>query len=362
MDIGILVIDTNDYISSTGFDLDAISYMLENRGYDVRQIVFANAKTDLLQTAQYLKSAVQSVIVCGNVGTFCEAFSETYNLSPEQKVVEFDGVVYAFMPKYSKEFVIDRIIPALNSKSKTFYNTIVFKTFGKTEAELREMLKEQIRNKNRISFRFFETYPECTVKIKYSSKTSKPVVDSIIASSAEILQDVTYAHEDVSIAARVAEILKTKQKTVCVAESFTGGGVTNALVKIEGISSVLKEGLVTYMNEAKIKRLNIDPTIIETYGAVSVETVYEMAANAIMESNCDYSLATTGNAGPTAEKDGDVGVCFIAVGTPKAVDIYKFKFDGDREYVMDCGVKAALFRLYKKLIEIPAATPQQPTE
>ena len=362
MDIGILVIDINDYITGTEFDVDATSYMLENRGYDVRQVVFANAKTDLVQTVQYLKSFVQSVVVCGNVGAFCEAFSETYNLSPEQKVVEFDGVVYAFMPKYSKEFVIERIIPALNSKSKTFYNTIVFKTFGKTEAELKEMLKDQIKNKNRISFRFTENYPECTVKIKYSSKTSKPVVDSIIASSAEILQDITYAHDDISLAAKVGETLKAKQKTLCIAESFTGGGVTNSLVKIDGISSVLKEGVVTYMNEAKIGRLNIDPSVIETYGAVSVETVYEMAANIIMESNCDYSLATTGNAGPTSEKDGEVGVCFIAVGTPQAVDIYKFKFDGSREQVMDCGVKAALFRLYKKLTEMPAASANQITE
>ena len=351
MDVGILIIEQNDYIGSVGFNVGAISEILGNKGYDVRQTIIADNGTDILKAVDFLKLSVQAIVVCGNVKAFCDAFSESYTLSPEQKVVELENVIYALMPAFSKEFLSDKVIPALNSKTKTFYNTVVFKTFGKTEAELREMLKEHIRNKNRIIFRFSEDYPECAVKIKYSSKTSKPVVDSVVVGTAEILKDVTYAHEDVSLESQVADILKVRKKTVCLAESFTGGGVTNALVKTAGISEVLKEGLVTYANESKIKRLNIEPQIIGNYGAVSIETVYEMAANIIMDNDCDFSVATTGNAGPTAEKEGDVGVCFVAVGTRKAVDIYGYKFDGDREYVMKCGTKAALFRLYKKLTE-----------
>ncbi len=351
MDVGILIIEQNDYINAVNFDIGAVSEILGNKGYDVRRAVIADNGADLIKTVEFLKSSVQSILVCGNVGAFCDAFSESYTLTPEQKVVELENVIYAFMPVYSEEFLADKVIPALNSKTKTFYNTVIFKTFGKTESELRDMLKEHIRNKNRIMFRFEEDYPECTVKIKYSSKTSKPMVDSVVIGTAEILKDITYAHDDVSLASQVADVLKVRKKTVCLAESFTGGGVTGALIKTAGISEVLKEGLVTYSNESKIRRLNIEPQIIGNYGAVSIETVYEMAANIIMDNDCDYSVATTGNAGPTAEKDGETGVCYIAVGTPKAVDIYGYKFEGDRERVTECGIKAALFRLYKKLTE-----------
>ena len=148
MDIGILTIEKNDYIGGDGFDIGVISDMLWDKGYDVRQTVAIDARSDISKTVEFLKASVQSIIVCGNVSAFCEAFSEFYTLNPEQKIVELENVIYAFMPSFSKEFLCDKVIPALNSKAKTFYNTVVFKTFGKTEAELREMLKEYIRNKN----------------------------------------------------------------------------------------------------------------------------------------------------------------------------------------------------------------------
>ena len=93
----------------------------------------------------------------------------------------------------------------------------------------------------------------------------------------------------------------------------------------------------------------MDKNIIDTYGAVSIETVYEMAAGLLMRGKGDIVVATTGNAGPTAEKEGDVGHCFLAVGDAAGIHIYEYRFSGSRAEVIESGVKHALFRLYKKL-------------
>ena len=72
-----------------------------------------------------------------------------------------------------------------------------------------------------------------------------------------------------------------------------------------------------------------------------------MAANLIAQGQYDYVIATTGNAGPTSEKQDQVGVCYIAVGDKHNIDIYPCKFEGDRQAVIRSGTVTALYRLCK---------------
>ena len=89
--------------------------------------------------------------------------------------------------------------------------------------------------------------------------------------------------------------------------------------------------------------------ILDNHGAVSVETAYEMAANLLLDGQYDYVVATTGNAGPASEKPGETGVCYIAVGNKENIDIYPCRFEGDRQTVINSGVKTALYHLYDRI-------------
>ena len=132
-----------------------------------------------------------------------------------------------------------------------------------------------------------------------------------------------------------------KNGELAVAESFTGGAVCAELVKIAGMSGLLKNGFVCYSNESKIKNLGVPYEIIEKYGAVSEQTAAKML-DGLIGLGYDFAIATTGNAGPGAEKEGEVGLCFIGVSTKEEKKVWKFHFDGDRETVINSGVKAAL--------------------
>ena len=125
------------------------------------------------------------------------------------------------------------------------------------------------------------------------------------------------------------------------AESFTGGAVCAELVKISGMSELLKKGLVCYSNESKINDLKVDSFIIDKYGAVSEQTAKAML-DGIINCGYDFAIATTGNAGPTSEKEDEVGVCYIGVATKNDYCVQKFRFDGDREFVIKQGTQKAL--------------------
>ena len=131
--------------------------------------------------------------------------------------------------------------------------------------------------------------------------------------------------------------LKQKGERVCCAESCTGGMITAALTEIPGSSSVLSRGFVTYSNQSKIDMLGVKLKTLELHGAVSGQTVSEMASGAITASNgeADYAIAVSGVAGPDGgNKEKPVGLVFICILKKGEVgEIKKYIFRGDRQSV-----------------------------
>jgi len=112
--------------------------------------------------------------------------------------------------------------------------------------------------------------------------------------------------------AKLAQLLMSKQLSICTAESCTGGMVAAALTHLSGSSSWFERGFVTYSNESKHQELGVSMDLIQTHGAVSVSVAEEMAKGAINSSGAQVSLAITGVAGPTGGSlEKPVGfVCF----------------------------------------------------
>lgn len=113
---------------------------------------------------------------------------------------------------------------------------------------------------------------------------------------------------------KIGECLKDKGMTLSTAESCTGGGIAALITSVSGSSSYFKGGIVAYSNEVKMNLLHVSPQTLEKYGAVSRETVIEMAKGAMEALKTECAVATSGIAGPgggTLEKP--VGTIWMAV-------------------------------------------------
>ena len=149
------------------------------------------------------------------------------------------------------------------------------------------------------------------------------------------------------LAARVGQKLRAAERRVVTAESCTGGWVAKALTDIPGSSQWFECGYVTYSNAAKMRDLGVASATLEGFGAVSEQTVREMAEGALRVTGANVALAVTGIAGPdggSPEKPvGTVWFCAAARAGP-AIDIIAEvqRFDGDRAAIRSHAVHHAL--------------------
>lgn len=126
------------------------------------------------------------------------------------------------------------------------------------------------------------------------------------------------------LAEPIGKLLIEKNLTISTVESCTGGLLSSKLTDISGSSAYITLNLVTYANEAKMKMLGVEKTILETKGAVSEECAYQMAKGLHDLTGSDICISTTGIAGPmggTAEKP--VGLMYSCIFTPENFQIYK---------------------------------------
>ena len=194
---------------------------------------------------------------------------------------------------------------------------------------------------------------EVIIEIFYGENAPKMLVDDITRIFADGLGDTVYALDDTPLPVQLVRMLKIRGKRMSVAESFTGGRIARVLTAVSGASEVYFEGLNTYNEASKQKRLGVSEYTLKTLGAVSDQTAYEMATGLLATGDCDIAIATTGLAGPNTDKSGlPVGLCYIALGTQERVFVYKYKFEGTREEICEQGVNYALYQAYKQLKNI----------
>ena len=112
----------------------------------------------------------------------------------------------------------------------------------------------------------------------------------------------------------LGNVLKSKKLSLSTAESCTGGGVAAAITSVAGSSEYFMGGIVAYSNDVKVSLLHVSSETLEKYGAVSRETVMEMAAGAMNTLKTDCAIATSGIAGPGGGSlEKPVGTIWIAI-------------------------------------------------
>lgn len=144
----------------------------------------------------------------------------------------------------------------------------------------------------------------------------------------------------------IGELLKAKKISLSTAESCTGGGIAALVTSVPGSSEYFKGGIVAYANEVKEELLGVRPETLAAYGAVSRETVVEMAKGAMNRLKTDCAIATSGIAGPgggTLEKP--VGTVWIAVAYKNEIVTMKQEGDDGRAGNVEKAIKNALIML-----------------
>ncbi|QNF31946.1 competence/damage-inducible protein A [Adhaeribacter swui] len=152
----------------------------------------------------------------------------------------------------------------------------------------------------------------------------------------ELIPEYIFAYGEVSLPEAISNLLKEHYLTIATAESCTGGMVAQKLTSIPGSSAYFKGGIVAYDNAVKVEQLGVSEATLETFGAVSEETVSEMAQNVRQLLKTDIGIATSGIAGPiggTPEKP--VGTIWIAYTDAHQTVAKKLNFNRTRELNME---------------------------
>ena len=152
-----------------------------------------------------------------------------------------------------------------------------------------------------------------------------------------------------SLNQKIVSLLRRKKLKIAVAESCTGGMLSNTITSVSGSSKVFTLGLVTYSNQAKISILKVPKKIISKYGSVSVQCCLAMVNNLSKISKTKSCVSITGIAGPKGgSKQKPVGLVYIGIRVGKKVVINKCNFrNKGRLFIQKQTVKKTLNLLLK---------------
>lgn len=189
-----------------------------------------------------------------------------------------------------------------------------------------------------------------TIRLRLSTygEATAEEMDEQIAALLPLISDYVIALEDKPLEAILGELLKQKNATIATAESCTGGRLAAALNALPGSSAYYLGSVVAYANEVKEQVLGVEHDTLTQYGAVSEQTVREMAEGVRRLMRTDYAIATSGIAGPDGgTEDKPVGTVWIAWATPEGTvaERYQFGVARLREQITQRAVTTALIRM-----------------
>ena len=224
------------------------------------------------------------------------------------------------IPAETKRMLPEGVIPVLRRyfpQNEQYSAKQTIKTFGLSEAAVDDALKEIDFYSLGVIIGFYPVFPENHLVLISRRKTLKETQDKLKMARDEItkrLKKYIFHYGEETLEEIVAALLIEKKMTLAVAESCTGGLISNRLTNIAGSSAFFERGIVTYSNAAKIKLLGVPADVIEKYGAVSVETARLMAEGIRKIAGTDLGLSATGIAGPTGGSiDKPVGTVYLAL-------------------------------------------------
>ena len=251
----------------------------------------------------------------------------------------FPNELKNMFPKFLKYYVKEN-----NLKSQIYIKDII--TYGIGESVLETTVKD-LFTEGDIFYEFLVKDYGTLIRLQTKIENKKNVA-KIVKKLYNRISEFIIGEDDDRIENTIYECLNSGEKplTISTAESCTGGMIASKLIEVPGISENFIEAIVSYSNEAKIKRLKVKKETLEKYGAVSEEVAREMLAGL----NTDIGISTTGIAGPGGgTKDKPVGLVYIGIKVKDEVKVFKRELKGDRNKIRQRAMMHALYNLLKIL-------------
>ena len=254
--------------------------------------------------------------------------------------IKINRCVFFFMPGVPSEMKImfeKEVKNALVRDFNLFDDILIERLtiFGLSESKVGALLNGFEIKFPRLRLGFRADFPVIEVKIiLFDSGKDKAKARSHIAAAKqwamEQLDNKVVSKQGLSIAQEVGLLLTQQKKTLAIAESCTGGLISNMVTDVAGSSNYFLFSGVTYSNDAKMNILKVQKETIIEYGAVHERTALEMAQGARRKAGADFGISTTGIAGPSGGTvDKPVGMVCIGIAGPSfsGAKTYKFSFD-----------------------------------
>lgn len=269
----------------------------------------------------------------------CKYIPNTYGTAPCMWFDENETIYISMpgVPYEMKGIMTDQILPALKNHFHTpiIYHKII-KTIGLGESFMAELIADWEDNlPENIKLAYLPSLGELKLRLtctgnNYNELRIKAEIE--IEKLKKIIPQYIYGYDKDELSPVIGKLLIENKLSISVAESCTGGYLGHLFTSISGSSEYFMGGIISYSNEIKHQILGVETGILDEFGAVSEETIKQMADGVRKKLNTDIGLATSGIAGPnggTTEKP--VGTVWIALATEKEIFTKKLQLGGSRE-------------------------------
>ena len=332
-----------DRYKTDSAQLDIIHRILSSRGLDVLDINKAQASVP--ETCDVILNRM------GTAPIMVFRFPES-RFGHKATLYSLPGVPYEALGALND---VLEDIKAHYSLSDIFHKTIM--TYGLAESALSKMIEpweDALPEDIHLAYLPNQfTGVRLRLSIYGGSKEQEMArIEAEYAKLKEILADYIYSEQEDTLQNCIGRILEGAGKTISVAESCTGGLISHLFTSIPGSSVYYLGSVTSYANSVKERVLGVPAEIIKNHGAVSSECAAAMAAGVRELTGSDFSVATTGIAGPGGGSDEKpVGLVWIGVSSKQGTETYKIQYKGDRQRNIERFAAFALNKIREKIQE-----------
>ncbi len=240
------------------------------------------------------------------------------------------------VPHEMKKLVKDFVLPKLSQvfDLPVIYHKLI-KTAGIGESWLADLIKDwENALPNHIRLAYLPSLGHVKLRLTAFGEDKKVLaaeVDKQIHGVLPLISSYVYGYDEETLETAVGKLLKNAGKTLALAESCSGGYISHLITTVPGSSNYLRGTLVPYHNDLKEQLLGVSSATLTQHGAVSEETVREMATGIKKLFGADFGLASSGIAGPDGgSPDKPVGTVWIACAGPYFVEARLLQLTQDR--------------------------------
>lgn len=268
--------------------------------------------------------------------------------------VALPGVPYEMKPMIEEQ-VIPRLLRMYSAAGRSFLQKTLLTT-GIGESSLYEMFGDmhKLLDGNKLAFLPSATGVRLRMNVEAASiEAAQKIMEDFEKRIRAVSDEFIYGENDETLEMILGRLLRKSKKTISVAESCTGGKISSRIVNVAGSSDYYLGGVCSYSNDSKMSVLGVSRESLSSFGAVSSQVAVEMADGARRLFGTDYSISTTGIAGPAGATDKKpVGLVWIGFSSEQKSYAIDFNFGNNRMVNIERAAQRALEIVRRELLNL----------